>query len=474
MLRKLIRLFVLLVVLAVGAVLAAGAWLGLPSAIAGFAAKAVCSGVFVAGRTEADVLSQDVRPASALLHLASVTVDPARSEVRGRMPASRERVAVHLGRLGCVLDPVPELAEQAAALRASGTPATPGSAPAVPTSARVAGTPALQAVLDEAFRNDGDAAGRNARAVVVMHDGRLVAERYGDGFTARTPQVGWSMSKTVLGLMVHARLAEQGIEPTVRALDWVAPRNQPDWLAAWRDDRRAAITVSDLLFMRDGLDHREGYAPWDAVPRMLWSVPDVAAFAGSAPAEVTAGERFRYLSATSNLLSGLLRRHLDDDPSYWRYPRQVLFDPIGADSAVLEADPTGTFIASSYLWATPRDWARIGQALMDDGLVDGRQVFAPGWLRFATNPPPSADPAAAGYGAHVWLPGRPQARSCPPESPLPEDALLMTGHFGQVVAMVPSQRAVIVRLGMTVDRRRFSRCDFIRDVLDALGRHPSG
>ena len=318
--------------------------------------------------------------------------------------------------------------------------------------------------------DDGDAAGRNARAVVVLRGGRLLAERYAPGFDERTPQVGWSMTKTVLGLLVHARLVQQRLAPEVRALEWVPRHRRPGWLQQWQDDRRAAITIGDLLFMRDGLDHEEGYAPWEAVPRMLWGVADVAAYAGSAASEAGPGERFRYLSATSNLLSGLLRLQFADDDDYWRYPRQLLFDPIGAASAVLETDATGTFIASSYLWATPRDWARIGQALMDDGLVAGRQVFPGGWLSLASNPPsqPEAGPAL-GYGAHVWLAGRPQSTTCPPDSNLPEDTLMMTGHFGQVVAMVLSRQVVIVRLGMTTERGRFHRCAFTRAVLDALG-----
>ena len=227
MLRRPIRLLLVLALLGAGALLAGIAWLGLPGAIAGFAARTVCSGVFVAGRSSEDVLAHDVLPASALLRLASVTVDASRKTVRGRMPAARERVAVHVGRLGCVLDPTAELFARAGQDVA---PDVPGAAAGPALFAQAATPAALTALLDEEFRNEGDDAGRNARAVVVLRDGRLVAERYAPGFDAGTPQVGWSMTKTVLGFLVHARLVEQRQPPSMHALDWVPPQRRPAWL----------------------------------------------------------------------------------------------------------------------------------------------------------------------------------------------------------------------------------------------------
>jgi len=290
---------------------------------------------------------------------------------------------------------------------------------------------------------------------------------------ARTPQLGWSMSKTVLGMLVYAKLHEQGKAVTTRVLDWVEPSRRPAWLERWAGDGRAAMTVEDLLLMRDGLDHQEGYAPWSAVPRMLWGAEDVPAYAGSAAAEAAPGTRFRYLSATSNILSALLRAQFEDDRSYWRYPYAALFEPIGARSAVMEADARGNFIASSYLWATPHDWARIGEVMRldgmtGDGVAGGRRVLPAGWLQFAGHPSPIDDPLASGYGAHVWLAGSPRGSTCGPDHGLPADTLMMTGHWGQVVAAIPSRDAVIVRLGMTLDRTRFSRCAFIHSILAAL------
>ena len=468
------------IVLALAALLLAGfAWLGIPATGAGLAAKNVCSGVFVGNRPPADVIAADVLPASALLQLVDIDVDTDRKRVTGRMLWSRERSAVLLPGLGCVLDPTPGLVQAAAGRAGEPAPAAPAdtaessSAFFEPTDWRDIDRPGLQAAVDAVFAGkggEGEKEGQDigTRAVVVLHRGRLVTERYAPGFGESTPQLGWSMSKTVLGLLVYTKLQEQGRAATTRALDWVAPAKRPAWLSDWASDERSTITIADLLLMRDGLDHQEGYAPWSAVPRMLWGAKDVPAYAGSVPLEAPPGTRFRYLSATTNILSALLRAQFDDDRAYWRYPHATLFEPIGAHSAVMESDASGNFIASSYLWATPRDWARIGEVLRRDGLLGDRRVFAAGWQRFATDPPPLDDPLADGYGAHVWLAGAQRGSSCGPEHGLPPDTLMLSGHWGQVVAAIPSREAVIVRLGMTPDRNLFSRCAFVRSILASL------
>ena len=482
-----------LVLLAATVLIGGFAWLGLPETGAGLSAKNLCSGVFVAGRRADDVIAADLIPASGLMHLARLKVDEARQEVTASMLWSRERRARALPGLGCVLDPTPAL-EASAGRFAAAAPGRQGTRVTGPD----AGAPwpatdwsgidrdAVAAAVDDQFRDDGDAAGRNTRALLVLHRGRLVAERYGPGFDAATRQLGWSMTKTVLGMLTVARLAEQGQPLTLPAVDWVDPARRPSWLDRWRSDARARITLGDLLYMRDGLAHEEGYAPWGAVPRMLWGETDVGAFAGSAPAEAAAGSRWRYLSATTNLLSALLRTQFADDPGYWQYPRTALLDRIGADSLIIEPDATGTFIASSYGWATPRDFARLGQLILQRGVgSDGRRVLPEAWWTIATEPPAlpagTSQPEAQAYGAQLWLAGSPGATACaaggslapadPAAPALPPDTVLLSGHWGQMTVVIPSRDAVIVRLGMTTDRTRFDRCGLIRRIAAALPTH---
>jgi CubicO group peptidase (beta-lactamase class C family) len=218
--------------------------------------------------------------------------------------------------------------------------------------------------------------------------------------------------------------------------------------------------------MRDGLANVEDYAPWGAVPRLLWSGPDVAGLGAAAASEAAPGTRWRYSSATSNLLARVLRGRFASDAGYWAYAKQALFDPIGATTAVLETDADGTWIGSSYLWASTADWARLGLLMLQDGRWGERQVLPPGWLARAATPA-VAHGEGRGYGAQTWLIGHPTEGDCRGHG-LPPDTLAMRGHWGQVVALVPSRQVVAVRLGWTIAAAAFRPCELVADVLKAL------
>jgi CubicO group peptidase (beta-lactamase class C family) len=165
-------------------------------------------------------------------------------------------------------------------------------------------------------------------------------------------------------------------------------------------------------------------------------------------------------------MSAVARGRFASDADYWAYPATALFRPIGAYSAVLETDTDGNWVASSYLWASVGDWARFGQLMLNDGKWGDRQVIPTGWLKRAATPA-TAGGEGRGYGAQTWLIGNPQEGECKGRG-LPEDTVAMIGHWGQIVAMVPSREAVIVRLGWTFKRAQFDSCAFVADVLKAL------
>jgi CubicO group peptidase (beta-lactamase class C family) len=202
------------------------------------------------------------------------------------------------------------------------------------------------------------------------------------------------------------------------------------------------------------------------VPRLLWSGPDVAGHAAAAGAEAPAATRWRYSSATANLLARVLRGRFATDAEYWAYAKQALFDPIGAGTAVLETDADGTWIGSSYLWASTADWARLGLLMLQDGRWGERQVLPPGWLARAATPA-LAHGEGRGYGAQTWLIGHPSEGDCRGQG-LPSDTLAMRGHWGQLVAIVPSRQVVAVRLGWTLDAGAFRPCEFVAGVLKAV------
>lgn len=489
--KKVVWVIAAVLLLLVAGAVAAALVLQIPRNAAGMAARSVCSAVFVAGRPPGTVLAADVLPASPALAAVRVSVDEGARAVRGSFAGGFERTARHVPGRGCVLD-LPDSgvgAAQAATMPASpvvpanGIDAAAASSAADGSAARPwpegnrALEPAqwgdavdaaqLQAVVERAFVGSGDPRAANARAVAVLHQGRLLVNRQASGFAAETPLHGWSMTKTVTAMLAHKLAAERGLDPARRVVDSFGPGagGAPAWAAAWRADSRAAITLDDLLFMRDGLANEESYAAWGAVPRMLFGAADTAAHAAAASPEAQAGTRWRYLSASTNVVARVLRSHFDGDAAYWAWPRQALFGPIGAASAVLETDADGTWIGSSYLWASSGDWARLGQLLLDDGRWNGQAVLPPGFLARVARP---AVPAGEGhgYGWHAWRIGATEGGQCAGQ--VPPDTLAMRGHWGQIVAVVPSRSAVVVRLGWTFSRAQFDGCAFVRDVLAAL------
>jgi len=480
---RLISLLVLLLIVATAAAAVAAYQLGIAQSAAGMAAKNVCSAMFLANRSEHDVITHDILPASVVLRLARINTDTQRRQVSASLPGTGDRYAVFKGELGCVTLapgelPPPDGVDRAPWPTDDIRPAeTLQRGPAKNGWPAGKAAPALQTLIESTFEAPGatstspmtvDTAGPNTRAVLVVHEGKLVAERYGQGFDAQTPQLGWSMAKTLLSVLAWKRFDENNISLDSSVIDVMTRAPRPNWAGRWGGDDRAAITVRDLWMMRDGLDHEDSYKPWSDVPRMLWSTPDIAAYAGSSALINKPGESFRYASAVSNLLSRVLREQFASDRDYWRYPARSIFEPLGMKNAVLETDASGTFIASSYLWARPSDWAKFGWLLLQDGQWHGQQLFPAGWLAAARAKTKQADGARSPYGAHVWLTHDTEQLSCKSNAKLPDDGLLLSGHWGQAVGVFPSRQAVIVRMGWTTNRSQWDPCSFMNQVLAAL------
>ncbi|MFT4295814.1 MAG: serine hydrolase [Micropruina sp.] len=338
----------------------------------------------------------------------------------------------------------------------------PSLGPATPISARgnpIAGQPlpaadpGLDAALARAFGDDLDPAGRErlgTRAVLVVRDGRIVAERYAPGFSAETPQLGWSMAKSVTSLLTGV-LAAQG---KVSLSD---DRLRPEWT-----DERARITVEDLLRMRSGLNWDETYDLGTTITTMLYDRPDMASFVASQPLASPVGAAQQYSSGSTTLLCGVLRTKTGQGADL---PRAELLAPLGLASAVWEADASGTPVCSSYLWATPRDWAAIGQFALTDGVWNGRRLLPEGWMRQTTTaitPAAAEDPNyAAGWWTNLTSTGSLAAPS------LPRDAYWAAGHDGQLLYVVPSEKLVVVRLGFSPAADDIRTDQLVADVIAA-------
>ena len=427
----------------------------------GFAAKNVCSAVFVSGRAPEDAL-EDLRAyRSTLLDLVRVVVERNRQTATGSLFGLAGRDAVYREGLGCAL----AIGASPDALRSA---ALPPRAATRPTAAWPDGdaneappaSAALARVLDEAFAENPDAPPKRTRAVIVARGSGLVAERYAPGFSRDTPLPGWSMAKSVSATLAGLLAAEGKL-----ALE------QPLRLAAWRapGDPRAAITLAQLLRMSSGLAFDETYEnPLSDVIYMLSGTGDAAGFAAAKPLAHPPGARFAYASGTTNVLMQAMREALADDRAYLALPRHALFDRIGMTSALIEADASGTFVGSSLMFATARDWTRFGLLALRDGTWNGRRILPAGWMRFMTTPAPAAPEGE--YAAHWWLKLRSNRGAGARAPRLPPDAYHAAGHGGQYVTVVPSRDVVIVRLGHAVDRDAWDQDAFAARVLDALAR----
>ena len=341
-LRRFAALILLVLMLAVAALL----YLGIPQNAAGMAAKGVCSAAFVAGRPWQTLLADDVVPASPVLALISIAVDEKAASVTAKFAGLFARTALLLPSRGCVLDAGRTQTSPDAAAKVTsgaGSKAWPdGNAPLpVANWGPAIDAAALQKTVDQAFTGAGDPQAANARGVAVLHKGRLLVLKTAPGFSADTPLHGWSMSKTVTGMLMHKLSADNGPPLATPVVNAFLIGREPPWVASWRTDARKSIKVSDLMYMRDGLASTEDYQPWGSVPKMLWGEPSAPAFAARATPEAPPGARWRYLSQSANLMSAVARGRFASDTDYLAYPATALFRPIGAYSAVLETDTDG-------------------------------------------------------------------------------------------------------------------------------------
>jgi CubicO group peptidase (beta-lactamase class C family) len=439
-------------------------WLKPPDLLrvgANYSAKIVCSNVFLAGRDPDEVLQSDVQaPGIALLRLMRVSVDRERRVVRaGLLGVIGDGLAVARPGTGCAAVPDGNLGF---AMHAGSVAARDVAAPAVTPAAANAGdtwpdgnavttNPALDHLLA-----DDTLAGPGIRALVVVHGGRIVAERYAPGFSASTPLLGWSMTKSVVAGLVGALVKEGQLTL--------------DQSAGWSEDEgggRERIRIADLLAMSSGLRFNEAYGAVSDVTRMLYLQPDTAGFARDQPLLHPPGEFWSYSSGTANILSRIVQDRAGRQGA--RVAAEKLFTPLGMTSAVIETDEDGTLVGSSYMYATARDWARYAQFLLQEGVWRGREILPRGYVAMMATPV-AASGGQYGHGL-VWLWG--SDAIVPGQNPdtafgIPADTFWMEGHDGQSTAIISSRQLVIVRLGLTPSRDHYQPQRLARAILGAI------
>lgn len=453
-------LCLLAVVILLAAVLVA--WFVWASAEEGaaYGAKLLATGVFVAERTPESVAAAELR----FVPFLKYEVDRDARTVTAWTIGNNRKTAVYREGLGVAL----AHDGQVEALRARGKPGLlpdmshladapwpMGDAPSVRGRPGGIDEAALTAAVDRAFAESSWFDRKRTRALVVVYDGEIVAERYAPEFGPDQRFAGWSMTKSVLHAL-YGIAVRDGV---------LSVEDHPHF---WRDpaDPRSAVTIDMMLRMSSGLAFGEfDFFPPSDLVSMLFLSPDTAAYAARLPLAHAPDTVWAYASGTTNMLSAVLRHAYGDD-AYHALPYTELFRKLGMRGAIIETDASGTFVCSSFMFATARDYARFGMLYAQDGVWMGERILPGGWVEYARTP--SAIDHPGPYGAHWWLPTeREKAKARERGTPIPEDAFHASGFEGQAIVVAPSRRLVVVRLGLRYFMP-FPPYGLLCDVLDAL------
>jgi CubicO group peptidase (beta-lactamase class C family) len=437
----------------------------------GFAAKYLCSNTFISQRDPEIVFQEDVAPINPIAIAVDYEVDREHKSVSADSFGLFTATAIYREGCGCslVTGTTEEKMRQQTFYRQTSDDNRPvhqdelpwpeGRQGPVDPASQGIDQAQLQKALDAAFAEPGPDKSKKTRAIIVVFDGRLVAERYARGFHKDMPLLGWSMSKSVTNALV-------GIQVKSGVLDIKTPAP----VTEWQNDGapRREITLDQLLRMSAGLEFEESYLPPDDTTRMLFESYDFAAYAADKPLEAEPDTQWNYSSGTANIIARIVRQAVEKNhPQYYSFIRSELFDKIGMYSAVMEPDASGTFVGSSYTFATPRDWARFGLLYLQDGVWQGERILPEGWVKYSTTPTPQTPRGE--YGALFWLnsgsPKDPGDRRWPSA---PRDAFAALGFQEQKVIIIPSKKLVLVRFGATSDRKAWNSDEFIANVLAAL------
>lgn len=426
--RKTLKITVLVIVTA--AVLAIVLYLNsLMPIITGYAAKHLCSDVFISGRNPDDPEALDLSFSFIKYNRYKVNYDE--KSVTARFLWGKSK-AIYRDGFGATL--VRDTSEED--LRKVRFPrgTDPGYSrdtikwplgDMIPDTATGINMQKLREISKKVIEEN--AYNGNIFAFLVMHKGVPVLESYKPRFDKNTRFISWSMAKSFTNALIGIMVKKDMIDVS-----------QPAGLKEWQNDERSKITLNDLLHMESGLEWNEDYGNRSDVTVMLHSKSDMGRYAFGKKLKYEPGTYWQYSSGTTNIVSDIIQRKFNSDSAYYAFARNELFNRIGMPDAVFETDPSGTFVGSSYLFATARDYARFAYLFMHDGVFNGERILPEGWVKYSTTP---ASASKGQYGAFFWLN---QGGKIPDA---PRDMFRCDGHDGQFIAMFPSQDLAVIILG---------------------------
>ncbi len=402
----------------------------------GYAARTMCTCHFAIQRTEDQILKEDL--GGGLFGMANLTVDPNHKRVSSTAFGLAKKTAIYKPGIGCILlknenendfeyrPPIDTFRQ---------------SNPWVSAKSASLSEAEIQSIHQLAFDKDFGCSDKKTRALLILRNDSLIYEQYAVGADANTPLLGWSMTKSVLSTLYGILSKEGKIKRDNRIF-----ANHPD-------PNVRQTTIADLLQMRAGLAWEEEYDQYSTATQMLFDSDDIFAMTASLPFEK---REWEYSSGTSNLLSGLIKKQFKSEKEYLDFPYKALFHALDLENAWIETDEKGTMIASSYMYATARDWLKLGMLYLKNGNYGGHQIIEKEWVDFVKTEAPGSE---GRYGGHFWL-----NKNGVSYKDLPPDLYTMDGYQGQLVAIFPTQNMVVVRLGL-------SDLDFnqlLKQVVDAV------
>jgi CubicO group peptidase (beta-lactamase class C family) len=429
--------------LGLAALLAGAVWLGtagrpLLLVAIGSTSEGLCDAAFVSQVDPENVFREQHAPMLRGIGWAfRWHIDRARREAHASVLGAFGARAVYRPGLGCLLvhgdGTVPE---------AAGFVPTPIASP-YPDRVVASDDPAIRAAIDRAFAEPDPAHPRNTKAVVVLHDGRLIAERYAPGYGPDMPIWAHSLTKS----LTHALIG-------ILVRDGRLQLSQPAPIPVWQSpgNPHHAITVDQLLRMDSGLPFDETDGVVNPLTRMVFLERDMAGYAARTPLAYAPGTTWAYGNLDYVLLGRMVTAAAGGSAvDAEQFARRELFAPLGMAHTLIQADATGTLIGSGGSYGTARDFARFGQLYLDDGVVDGKRILPAGWVAYS-----HSQTLDTGYGAGFWLNIKHDTRvpvwNAPWGMPqLPKDMYYARGAFGQYVVIVPSERLVVVRMGISLD-----------------------
>jgi CubicO group peptidase (beta-lactamase class C family) len=417
--------------------------------ISGFGAKNLASGFFLQHRNPDSIINQELSffPVS----LASYDINTIDSSVTASVWGLATSKAIYRSGIGCTL--VNGLSEDeirkqhfiipAPPLENRDTIAWPYGEKIAEAAPAVIDTVQLNHALDNAMQALHKGEPAYTRAFLVLYDGKIVGERYAPGFDKNSRLIGWSMSKSLNAAVIGVLVKAGKLNP-----------NAPAPVPEWKGTDKEKITLKELLQQTTGLDFTEDYGAPSEATNMLFKQSDMGAFTAKLPLKYAPGSMFYYSSGNANIISRIIRQTVGDS-IYSAFPYKALFHKINMYSLLLEPDASGTYVGSSYSYATARDFARFGLLYYNNGSWNGEQLLPENWVK------ESIQPATANkqkrYGYQFWLNGiddKDPSKHWFPDAPA--DMFFADGFGGQNVFIIPSKKLIVVRLGVkTIDENKY-------------------